>query len=212
MLVFAFSDLLKSALWKSFFPPSTSPPWEGPFHGLNIAQSVFVIYNVFIHTQMFAFTLRLGWSFTNMIKQTRCAIQRRPSDVSIAPIDHRDSVDSHYSLWSSSSDNSISKPINEADGKFGTPELVHAIILPNYCEDFHTLETTLRVLASHPRAKTQYEVRCADIHVAIEVLTLNRSIWPWNRRRIPQFPKPHSWSPHLRNPSCAFDRRFILLG
>lgn len=157
MLIFAFSDLLKSALWKSIFPPSTSPPWEGPWKGLSIAQSVFVIYNIFVHTQMFAFTLRLGWSFTNMIKQTRRSIQRRPSDVPIAPIDHRDSVDSHHSLWSSS-DTSVAKPIHEP-GEFGIPELIHAIILPNYCEDFHTLETTLRVLSSHPRAKTQYEVR-----------------------------------------------------
>lgn len=37
-------------------------------------------------------------------------------------------------------------------------EVVHAIILPNYCEGMDTLETTLKVLASHPRAATQYEV------------------------------------------------------
>lgn len=209
-LVFAFSDLLKSALWKSLFPPSEGTPWEGPWKGLGIAQSVFVVYNIFVHTQMFAFTLRLGWSFTNMIKQTRHAIQRRPSDVPIAPIDHRDSVDTDYSLWSSS-DISVAKPVTVAQGKFRTPELVHAIILPNYCEDLHTLETTLRVLASHPRAKTQYEVKSARMYVWNELLTFNRYILPWNRRRRTQLSRPHSWSLHSESTSWLYNRPFIPL-
>jgi hypothetical protein len=38
-------------------------------------------------------------------------------------------------------------------------EVTHAIIVPNYSETLETLASTLRVLASHPRARTQYEVR-----------------------------------------------------
>lgn len=115
-----------------------------------MAQIVFVIYNVFVHMQMCAFTIRLGWSFTNMIKQTRIAIQRRTLEVPVAPTGHRDSVDS--------SELSTAKYTNENEGESPAPELIHAIVLPNYCEDMHTLETTLKVLASHPRAKSQYEV------------------------------------------------------
>lgn len=61
----------------------------------------------------------------------------------------------------SSSDTLIGKPTSTdvAINEIPDEELVHAIILPNYGEDLHTLETTLKVLASHPRAKTQYEVR-----------------------------------------------------
>lgn len=60
----------------------------------------------------------------------------------------------------SSADSLIAKP-SHADvlvNEIPEEELVHAIILPNYGEDLHTLETTLKVLANHPRARTQYEV------------------------------------------------------
>jgi len=36
--------------------------------------------------------------------------------------------------------------------------IIHAIILPNYMEDIGTLRETLEVLASHRKAKLQYEV------------------------------------------------------
>jgi hypothetical protein len=36
--------------------------------------------------------------------------------------------------------------------------IIHAIILPNYMEDIATLRETLDVLASHRKARTQYEV------------------------------------------------------
>jgi hypothetical protein len=36
--------------------------------------------------------------------------------------------------------------------------VLHAIILPNYKEDMDTLKETLEVLASHPQAKSSYEV------------------------------------------------------
>jgi hypothetical protein len=45
-------------------------------------------------------------------------------------------------------------------GELQAPEdrVVHAIILPNYMEDLGTLRETLDVLASHRRARSQYEV------------------------------------------------------
>lgn len=46
----------------------------------------------------------------------------------------------------------------EPDYLVNNQEVVHAIILPNYEENFDTLWTTLHVLASHPRAASQYEV------------------------------------------------------
>ncbi|CAG8919450.1 unnamed protein product [Penicillium salamii] len=153
MLVFAFSGLLTSALWLRIFPPSIFPPFEDPWNGLNIAQIVFVIYNVVVHIQMCAFTVRLGWSFTDMIKQTRLAIQRRPLEVPITSTGHVEMI--------AGPKMSINKPMDQIDEQTPAPELIHAIILPNYCEDLHTLETTLKVLACHPRAKAQYEIYLA---------------------------------------------------
>jgi hypothetical protein len=150
MLVFAFSDLVKSSLWKSFFPPSTKPPSEGPWSGLNIAQTFFVVYIIFIHTQMFAFTIRLGLSLFNIHKETQRAINRRLCN---------SDPDSPFTDGSRDSFNqSALKSFNTTDIEVGTRELINAIILPNYCEDLHTLETTLKVLASHPRAESQYDV------------------------------------------------------
>jgi hypothetical protein len=36
--------------------------------------------------------------------------------------------------------------------------IIHAIIIPNFNENIDTLRTTLSVLASHPRAYSQYKV------------------------------------------------------
>ncbi|KAI3105138.1 CAZyme family GT2 [Penicillium roqueforti] len=49
----------------------------------------------------------------------------------------------------------------EPDYLVNNQEVVHAIILPNYEENFDTLWTTLHVLASHPRAASQYEIYLA---------------------------------------------------
>ncbi|KAJ5775083.1 uncharacterized protein N7511_000094 [Penicillium nucicola] len=138
---------------EELLPPSTKPPSGGPWSGLNIAQTVFVVYIVFIHTQMFAFTIRLGLSLFNITKETRQAINRRLIE-----------NDPKSSFMASSRDlvsRSQSKGFDLAEIEVGIAELIHAIILPNYCEDLHTLETTLKVLASHPRAKSQYEIYLA---------------------------------------------------
>jgi hypothetical protein len=48
-------------------------------------------------------------------------------------------------------------PLEEAL-HFQEDSIIHAIILPNYMEDIETLRETLEVLASHRKAKLQYEV------------------------------------------------------
>ena len=172
ILVCAFSGFLSSAAWLRIFPPSLFPPFKDPWNGLNIAQIVFVIYNVFVHVQMCAFTLRLGWSFTNMIKQTRLAIQRRTLEDPVAPTGHRVPFDN--------SEISIAKYVSEHEEGAQIPELIHAIVLPNYCEDLHTLETTLKVLASHPRARSQYEVGFSWLFVDYLMFISARSISQWS--------------------------------
>lgn len=162
MLVLAFSDVLNSPQWRSLLPPS---PKKSPSNSirdeLSAPQQVFVFYVVFVHIHMFAFTVRLAWSIFRVTKETRAAIQRRVWQTPEASpaLDHGEFLDSpRLSPSQSLPDPSIVKINGVTVQEICDPELVHAIILPNYGEDLHTLETTLRVLASHPRAHSQYEV------------------------------------------------------
>lgn len=166
LLVCAFSDVLQSALWKSYFPPKDDPVQGGFWGGMNIAQRIFVVYAVLIHVHMFGFTLRLGWSLFRATGKAKTALERRvwhtplPSPQSEGE-DYSDQPISPISM--SSVDSLISKNLKSdvTINEVVEDELIHAIILPNYCEDLHTLETTLKVLASHPRAKSQYEIYLA---------------------------------------------------
>lgn len=166
LLVFAFSDILNSALWRGFFPPSPSNPSKDSWwSGLNPAQIAFVAYAIVIHTHMVGFTLRLAWSIFRATHEMKRALERRLWEPKLASSrsDGEEYADQPMSPISMSSSDTFEANTGKgmANGTMDAAEgeIIHAIILPNYCEDHHTLETTLKVLASHPRAKSQYEVR-----------------------------------------------------
>lgn len=168
LLLCAFSDICKSALWKSFFPsnpvhPSKPSPQDGFWSGLNLAQAIFIIYAVLIHCHMLGFTLRLGWSIFSATTSAKQAFNRRiwRSPIQSPQMTGEELIEQPLSPISLASDSSISKKFDDANitvNELQEEELIHAIIIPNYCEDLHTLETTLKVLASHPRAQRHYEV------------------------------------------------------
>lgn len=176
MLIFlmlcAFSDSFQIPAWKGIFPPqkggsSTPSAGAGKYAPLNWAQKGFIVYALLVHLNMFAFTCRLAWSIYSMIGSTKAALHRRLTWRS-----PRSSCDTTPSSSAASDDgfSPIGSPtkkypdptVFQLDDRLGfhadEPDVVHAIIVPNYCEDAHTLRTTLSVLASHPRAQTQYEV------------------------------------------------------
>lgn len=111
---------------------------------LSVAQQIFIVYTAFVHTNLLAFAVRLSCSLCYTIRQTKEVLaRRRPS--------------SPFREVPTSPTQKLPEPeVFEVED-----EVVHAIILPNYGEDLHTLRTTLNVLASHPRASTQYEVYLA---------------------------------------------------
>ena len=168
LLLCAFTDILQSPLAKKLLPqpPISSPGQEGPWSGLVWPQRIFIIYTLWLHVHTLAFTLRLVWSILTAIRSTREVLQRRLETSPISSPQSPQPVDQLYSDQPISPVSLSSPSISPYDKKnfvstheLTEKELVHAIILPNYSEDLHTLETTLRVLASHPRAKSQYEVR-----------------------------------------------------
>ncbi|PLB52074.1 hypothetical protein P170DRAFT_453600 [Aspergillus steynii IBT 23096] len=135
-------------------------PWKRPLspsdpEDLTLAQRVFMVYSIFVHTNMFAFTVRLAWALLRIPVETKRAIDRR---VSRAP----DLSPSESGYQGTSSQKLPDSSVFEIDNiSIEEDEVVHAIILPNYSEDIDTLRTTLNVLASHPRARAQYEIYLA---------------------------------------------------
>lgn len=124
--------------------------WTGPQDAsssslLSVAQQIFIVYTVLVHTNLLVFAVRLSCSLWYTIRQTKEVLARRcPS--------------SPFREVPTSPTQKLPEP---EVFKVEDDEVVHAIILPNYGEDLHTLRTTLNVLASHPRASTQYEVYLA---------------------------------------------------
>lgn len=126
---------------------------------LSTAQKLFVAYTVLIHLNAVTFVMRLAWALSRMTFATRAVLRRRPTPKSVNGSHVSSFYDSPILAPKDSgfTDLTAADPAALEDGVHG--EVVHAIILPNYSEDMETLQTTLNVLASHPRASTQYEVQ-----------------------------------------------------
>ncbi|KAL4923436.1 glycosyltransferase family 2 protein [Aspergillus undulatus] len=144
------------APWRS--SPRDKAPESHPV--MNLAQKIFIVYTILVHLNTLLFTGRLSWALVHVLDQTSKVMKRRtdqymsasePSspvaEVSTA-LDMKDAKRAATRLW-----------VAEVAETVG--EVTHAIILPNYKEDVDTLRCTLDVLASHPRARTQYEVYLA---------------------------------------------------
>lgn len=120
--------------------------WIGPQDlSLSVAQQIFIVYTLLVHTNLLVFALRLSCSLWYTLRQTKQVLSRRYNPIS-----------SPFREPASPTQKLPDTTVFEVED-----EVVHAIILPNYGEDLHTLRTTLNVLASHPRASTQYEVYLA---------------------------------------------------
>ncbi|KAE8349682.1 glycosyl transferase family group 2-domain-containing protein [Aspergillus coremiiformis] len=144
--------------WEELDPDLGDAP-EGKSHPLSIAQKIFIVYTILIHVNMLGFTVRLAYVLLRIPRETKRALQRRltwsysPSNGHFfdSPIEATQQVPDPLAFKVDF------MTVDEVD----EPEVIHAIILPNYKEENNTLRTTLNVLASHPRARSQYEVYLA---------------------------------------------------
>jgi hypothetical protein len=136
---------------------------------LNTWEWIYVVYSVGSHVcACILFQCRLAWSTWNMCEEVRLAkyeaaeVTRRYTESEAAS-----SVDDKASLLSVSSNHSL--PSSDAPlSRAPTPKaetfeelaesVIHAIIIPNYKEDYDTLRQTCAVLASHVLAKSSYDV------------------------------------------------------
>jgi hypothetical protein len=175
LLVAAFPTNTRFPWWTSELAAQQPAPssHQGKHERMKFAQKIFVGYLILVHLNMFGFTVRLCFSLLGFWRQARMSLQHTHfQGYKKQNAEHISDSTYASSISSASFDDSFSAPLSPryADvdiyslkDQYFTPatpndELIHAIIVPNYCEDMHTLFTTLSVLASHPRARTQYEV------------------------------------------------------
>lgn len=130
---------------------------------LSVAQTIFALYNVFIHILSLIFPMRLCWSLWQITGQIQdlasqhavaSPIEEEKTRTVGSPSSSLTPIDTGWRLkpghWSH--DGGAPKKAN-AKGM-----VLHAILLPNYKEDIDTFRGTLDVLASHAQARTSYDV------------------------------------------------------
>jgi hypothetical protein len=136
--------------------------------GAGIWVPVFAYYCLIIHVLVFMFPLRslwAVWDITSSLKKTaqnkslkdfKFAHRRRGSSTSLSS---SETLTSSKELPSSSSSEAGDYDLEaSADSDIATDRVIHAIIIPNYKEEMDTLRETLEVLASHPQARSTYDV------------------------------------------------------
>ncbi|ORY65869.1 glycosyl transferase family group 2-domain-containing protein [Pseudomassariella vexata] len=137
----------------------------------------FAYYCLLIHVLVAIFPLRACWSIfdiTRSLKKTARNKALRDIKLSHRRRGSSTSLSSSETLTSSrdaSTPSSISgseagdlEPEFYTDGDIDLDSrLIHAIVIPNYKEEVDTLRETLEVLASHPQARSTY-----DIYLAME--------------------------------------------
>lgn len=154
LLVLSFPDVFSLPQWTGLFPQSPGRPSNNESNQLSLAQKIFIAYSIFIHLNMFGFTMRLSWALLGATKEAKQVLEARLWDAPRKLVENASRFADSPILHQEYPDPCISK--DNVDGAH--EEVVHAVIVPNYAEDIDTLAATLNVLASHPRAQSQYEV------------------------------------------------------
>ena len=149
---------------------------------LSLAQLAFLAYNFALHAQSLVFCAQLAVALWWMTRNIRAVRARASLTADLEAKALKRHLGHHHtpsssSLSASVASGSLSSYASDSEeegksmyamqdfidslGELQAPEdrVVHAIILPNYMEDLGTLRETLDVLASHRRARAQYEVR-----------------------------------------------------
>ncbi|KAL4999375.1 glycosyl transferase family group 2-domain-containing protein [Aspergillus recurvatus] len=135
-------------------------PWRDPAGdkparpALNLAQKIFIAYSILVHLNTLLFTGRLSWALSYAFTQTSKVLKRRAAYSPSHTPEPSSPVDDRFST-------ALDKKSTQVSISDVAEEVTHAIIIPNYHEDLGTLRETLDVLASHPRARSRYEIYLA---------------------------------------------------
>jgi hypothetical protein len=184
LLSYAFGDIEHCPPWLATRPAyrSRCTPYElkksDPPPKLKTSQLIFIVYTIIVHVDTLAFALRLCLSFVLVNSRIKACLQRRHDEPNTrCYAEAYDDCPQTFGLSRTNSPdlllNGVPKRLSrtpspdllvpKADQPIETGEVIHAIIIPNYGEEVDTLKMTLAVLASHRRARTQYEVMHAAL-------------------------------------------------
>ena len=123
----------------------------------------FAYYSLFIHILVTIFPFRACWGIWDVTRGLkRVTGSKKPRSFKTERKLSSSSFSSAETLNPGSSSTSSDAEDFEA-GYYADIESdqlgpIHAVLIPNYKEDFDVLRETLDVLASHPRARCQYDV------------------------------------------------------
>lgn len=149
---------------ESLYPP-TSPT------GAGVWTYVFAYYCFLIHVLVCIFPMRACWTVWSLTQSLKRATRSQsPLDLKKPSSSRRSSyasvsssetlISNHNDEYSSttSEDGDIDPELYTDGVTAASDNVVHAIVIPNYKEELHTLKETLSVLASHSQAQTTYDV------------------------------------------------------
>jgi hypothetical protein len=149
--------------------------------GAGIWTYVFAYYCLLVHFLVFMLPFRACWAVWDITQALkRITRSNTLEDYKKLVVRRRDSYASLSSSETLTSETNVgSASASEAgdtelemytDGADAVQDpVIHAIVIPNYKEEMDTLKETLDVLASHPLARTSYDVGGSFPHTVMSV-------------------------------------------
>jgi hypothetical protein len=126
----------------------------------------FAYYSLLIHTLVFLFPMRACWAVEDLTRGLKkVARNKQLSDFKFGHARRLSSTSfSSAQTLTSSQASSASSEAGDIELGYYTDadaeeeKILHAILIPNYKENIGDLQETLDVLASHPQARSTYDV------------------------------------------------------
>jgi hypothetical protein len=143
---------------------------DGDIHNAGNWTVFLAYYSILIHACLLMFPLRACWAVADLTRSLRKVArnkalnnfkfshQRRLSSTSLSSAD---TLTSQASSSTSSEAGDVEMSFY-ADADAEMDKIIHAILIPNYKEELDGLRETLDVLASHPQARSSYDVSNPD--------------------------------------------------
>ncbi|KIW03718.1 uncharacterized protein PV09_05027 [Verruconis gallopava] len=162
LIGFAFFDLDSRLPLKAHVSHgSVHKHWKAEHGELKLSQKIFVLYFLITHIDTAGFSLRLCLALVLVRRKIKETLKRRQIPLPDAFEQDGSPLLKHRRGNSPPPPYTSAPPSPSLNELSPHSEVKHAIIIPNYSECLETLQTTLKNLASHPRARTQYEIYLA---------------------------------------------------
>lgn len=161
-----------------------------------ISPIIFAYYSLFIHVLVTIFPFRACWGIWDVTRNLKKVARSSSKELKAFKTGRKlssSSLSSAETLTSSSPSSSKTSDTDDFDSGYYAdidPDIrcpIHTLLIPNYKEDIDVLRETLDVLASHPRARCQYDVSLLLMNDSMYIMvhagtksSIIRFILQWN--------------------------------